>query len=128
MRSFLFYWLPPILLMSIIFFLSSRQSISVDGGFTTNFLIFKSMHIGEYALLTALFFRALFKTTKLKLSQVILWAFIFSFCYAISDELHQTFVPTRTGQVRDLYVDLIGITGTLIFIRLNFDIIKKYLR
>lgn len=42
--------------------------------------------------------------------------------YAISDEIHQLFVPGRAGQVRDVLIDssgsLVGIAIVLIFIKL----------
>lgn len=33
------------------------------------------------------------------------------FLYAASDELHQVFIPSRTGQISDVVVDVIG--GTI---------------
>ncbi len=43
----------------------------------------------------------------------------FSFLYAITDEIHQIFVPGRACQAEDMLVDLAGIiSGTLVFIAL----------
>lgn len=39
-----------------------------------------------------------------------LCAFLFSLIYACSDELHQYFVPGRTATVRDVLIDCIGIS------------------
>lgn len=56
-------------------------------------------------------FRAFRKDFKAVLS------ILFSFLYAVTDELHQLFVPGRAFQLIDLAVDLTGIiVGTAIFI------------
>jgi len=47
--------------------------------------------------------------------------------YGMTDEFHQTFVPTRTGQPRDVLIDLIGITCVMIFLYKRQHHIKKLL-
>ena len=43
-------------------------------------------------------------------------ALSFTFLYALSDEIHQIFVPTRTFQTRDLIVDAFGaLLGLFLF-------------
>ncbi len=84
------------------------QGFEID---TLDFIFKKSAHIFVYAVLYFLFLRAstLVLSPKLKHSN---WVWIVPFCitmvYAISDELHQTFVPGRTGTIRDLGFDMIG--------------------
>ena len=55
------------------------------------------------------------------------WSFLFSFVYAITDEIHQIFVPERAFQVSDILVDstgaLIGVTAS--FVILNFLLYTK---
>jgi VanZ family protein len=36
------------------------------------------------------------------------WTLLFIFMYAISDELHQTFVPSRTASAGDVMIDVFG--------------------
>lgn len=44
-----------------------------------------------------------------------LYSVLFCFAYAITDELHQVFVPGRSGEVRDVLIDTSGAAlGTLI--------------
>ena len=57
------------------------------------------------------------KTKKEK----ILYSIAFGVCFVITDEVHQLFVPGRTGRLLDVGIDTLGIiTGILIFL-----IIKK---
>lgn len=57
------------------------------------------------------------KTKKEK----ILYSLAFGICFVITDEVHQLFVPGRTGRLLDVGIDTLGIiTGILIFL-----IIKK---
>ena len=42
---------------------------------------------------------------------------VFGTFYAITDEIHQTFIPGRSGEIRDVIIDSFGIlTGLLICI------------
>lgn len=121
-------WLPPILLMAIIFFLSSQQNISVSDEMSVNFSFFKTLHIVEYALLTFLFFRALVLTKSLLDSYAVSLSASMSLIYGISDEIHQTFVPSRAGHPRDVLIDSIGILLMALFLYKNRVRIKKLLR
>ena len=114
------YWIPAIAWMAFIFSLSSEQRISVSQTYTVNFIVFKSLHMIEYGFLFFLLFIALYKTTKLSLNTIFLLAIVMAISYGISDEIHQTFTPTRQGSVRDVFIDTIGIL-------LCFQYTKKYL-
>jgi VanZ family protein len=39
--------------------------------------------------------------------------------YALSDELHQTFVPSRTGSIYDSLIDMSGGLTALLFLTLR---------
>ena len=125
---FLLYWLPPISLMTIIFFLSSRQSISVGKSYEVNFVTFKSMHILEYALMFFLLFRAYYRTfTKKNKSILFFLAIITTLIYAAFDEFHQTFVPTRQGQLQDIFIDLLGIVIAFMYTKISYPKLKRFL-
>jgi len=95
--------------MAIIFFLSSRHSVSVSEEYFINFLFFKSLHIIEYAVLYTLVVRAAYRTSDVRQKKsVSLCAYLITVLYAVSDELHQSFVPSRTPQPRDVIIDAIG--------------------
>ncbi len=102
-------WLPAILWMILIFLLSGRRSVSVSHEYVLNFLFFKSLHVIEYAVLFLLNARALGLTdAKTKKTNMRLAA-VMTLVYAISDEIHQTFVPSREGKMRDVIIDAVGI-------------------
>lgn len=52
-------------------------------------------------------------------------AIIFGFLYAVSDEIHQHFVPGRACEIKDVAIDTAGvIVGTLFFAAVLFTINK----
>ena len=104
------YWLPSVLWMGMIFFLSSRASVRVSDTQAIQFLFFKTLHVVEYAILYTLLFRALKNTYPAPLWQNRYNAFLFAVVYGMTDELHQMFVPTREGAFRDVIIDTIGIS------------------
>lgn len=123
----LYYWLPPVTWMLVIFFMSSRPHFGITNSFLYDFIIFKLLHMIEYALLYFLLFRALHKTKGISQKKQFLYAFLIAFVYAVSDEVHQLFVPTREGRFRDIIIDTSGMIFIYLFIRYNIDSIKKYL-
>jgi VanZ family protein len=74
-----------------------------------HFLIRKSAHFTEYAILSVLFFRA--ARGELAGFWRMRWALLglaVSLSVAMLDEWHQSFVPSRTSSVRDVLLDLCG--------------------
>ena len=57
-------------------------------------------------------------------------AFLICVIYAISDEIHQLFVPGRAGQVRDVLIDsagsLLGIILVMAFVKILIKFNKKH--
>ncbi|MEK9143211.1 MAG: VanZ family protein [Patescibacteria group bacterium] len=106
--KFIAVWLPVIAWMAVIFFLSGRSSVQVAEEPLINFLFFKTLHVIEYAVLFVLYFRALKNAVG---------AFLLTLLYAAIDEIHQMFVPTREGRLRDVIIDAIG--ATIAWISIN---------
>lgn len=71
-------------------------------------IVRKLAHICEYALLGALL-RLLLESYGVQHSPR--WAAAAGILYAVTDEVHQTFVPNRTGMVTDVLIDAIGVTA-----------------
>ncbi len=118
LSTWLSAFLPPALWASLIFYLSSQSTLQGFELDTLDFIFKKSAHIFVYAVLYWLFFRAstLVLHPKMQHSRWLwLLPFLATLVYAISDELHQTFVPGRTGTLRDLGFDLIG--ASVVFLR-----------
>lgn len=118
-------YLPTIIWMMFIFYLSSRQTTGIGGNsYWLRFFILKSFHIIEYAILAIFLFYA---TNNYRRSLFL------SLFYALSDEFHQMFVIGRTATIRDTFFDLVGIILGLLIINIilkiswlkNFVIQKK---
>lgn len=100
---------------------SSNLSLMVASWFTKDievqeFLepyIRKIAHFSEYGIGGALFF-SFFATFKIKDEKRILLSSLIGLLYASTDEVHQLFVDGRSGQIKDVYIDTLGvITGAL---------------
>lgn len=103
------YWVPVFVWMGIIFFLSSRHSVSVSEEYFINFLFFKTLHLIEYAVLYTLILRASYQASDDRQKRnVYLRAYLITVLYAVTDEFHQSFVPSRTAKPRDVIIDAIG--------------------
>lgn len=118
-KRVLLHYLPVSLWMILIFYLSSQQRISVSSTYIFNFIIFKFLHVTEYAILYFLWWWAISNKKNAFNQQTFLWAGIAVLAYAISDEIHQTFIPTREGTIRDVMIDGIGIIIMYILINQN---------
>jgi len=100
-------FLPPLIWMGVIFYLSSREKIAVSESYWLSFAFFKTLHLIEYGILFLLWYFALYKKKYgLKL------AIFLSILYGMTDEWHQTFVPTREGRIRDVFIDSLGVILT----------------
>lgn len=129
LAHFIFYWLPTVLFMIVIFYLSSKQRVSISQQDYINFIFFKTLHVIEYSLLYLLIFRSLnsLNIKAFTLKKKLVYAIIVSLLYAISDEIHQTFVPTREGTLRDVFIDILGIAIMYTLIKKYFPLINKYI-
>ena len=130
-RTFLIYWLPVIVWMGVIFSastqaLSARHTSRIIGPILrwfkpdvsdqtisrVQFVVRKGGHLTEYAVLAILVWNALRKPVRTDLRP---WrwkeaavALSFAAAYAITDEIHQRFVPGREAQVSDVLLDTAG--------------------
>ena len=74
-----------------------------------HFIIRKTAHFTEYAVLALLAARAFRASPRLALSaRWWLASFALVACVALSDEYHQSFVPSRTASVYDSLLDMTG--------------------
>jgi VanZ family protein len=107
MKKFIRFWCPVFLWMIVIFLFSSRQKVAITNSYALSFLFFKTLHLIEYIFLYIVLYRALVNTGVKKITA--LWSsFAITTLYAITDEIHQRFVPTREGKLRDVIIDIIG--------------------
>lgn len=102
------FWLPVVLWMTVIFLLSSRQKVALTDSYVVSFLIFKTLHLIEYAFLYTVTYRAVRNTIISTGKTPHIIAFGVTTLFALGDELHQSFVPTREGRLRDAIIDMFG--------------------
>ena len=72
-----------------------------------NHLLRKNAHFFAYLVLGILILNAVRRSGVLGFRGIILTLFI-SVLFAVSDEIHQLFVPGRGGQVKDVLIDSAG--------------------
>src|SRR5688572_21203111 len=98
----LYVWGPAVLMMAVLFAASSASDTSaVPAVFSDTIL-----HLGAYAALGATVFRAFADARFARLTPArAVAAVLFCIFYGVSDEFHQSFVPGRTPDVKDLIVD-----------------------
>ncbi len=145
MRNKYISWLPAILIMLLIFYLSSKPAsvsgesslrlteyimrlyekimgMQVEEGLRADRLlaldhyIRKTAHVIEYAVLALAICYPLY-VRGLKGGKLWLWSVLFTAAYAATDELHQRFVPGRSGELKDVLIDSSGaVLGALAFL------------
>jgi VanZ family protein len=98
-------WLPPLLLMGLIYLFSAQPSLDSGLGWIDT-VGRKLLHFGEYTLLCFLWWRVLRRAMPDR--RAALAALLISSLYAATDELHQSFVHGRNGTPVDWAIDTAG--------------------
>ena len=92
------------------------------------FIVRKSAHFIGYMILGILASGLILQYENINKKYPL--AFLICVIYAISDEIHQLFVPGRSGQVRDVLIDsagsLLGIILVMAFEKLLIKFNKKH--
>jgi VanZ family protein len=127
-RRFIRYWLPVILLVSVMFSFSGdtfsdyhtrgrinrlllwlfpdiKESLLV----WINYFVRKAAHLFSYAVLTAMLFRA-FRAdslTRWRFAWAV-YSIVITIIWALLDEYRQSFVPSRSGSIYDSMIDTVG--------------------
>lgn len=107
-------WLPPLLLMGVIFMFSAQHGPTQELG-TLDVIVRKLVHFSEYALLCFLWWRVVRRFTDARRAALI--ALAIASGYAITDEFHQTFVQDRHGTPVDWLIDTSGAAFAAFLIR-----------
>lgn len=63
--------------------------------------------------------------SKRSRNKIILYSWLFGTLYAVTDEIHQFFVPGRSCEIRDVCIDSLGVLTGIIFVLM---IIKIYIK
>ena len=102
-------WLPALLWMVAIFSVSNQPSTELPNFGLFDLLVKKLGHFLAYAILALLVQRA-WQPGFVSWG----WALGITAVYAISDELHQTFIPGRFGSFADVLIDTSGALTALL--------------
>lgn len=130
-------WLLVLLWMSLIFYLSHQpatKSSELSSGIvevvvqtldtlipfvdlnleSLHIIIRKGAHLTAYFVLGSFVMIAL-KQSGLRHYRLIVLSLVICVLYAISDEIHQLFIPGRSGEIKDVLIDSSGATGGILF-------------
>jgi VanZ family protein len=138
-RLFVTRWIPVIAWMTLIFIASSDPESGPRGSRLLGPILYwlipdlapatferiglvirKLIHFGTYGILASLLWRALAtgKPTSGQGSTRPAWiALTAAAIYAVTDELHQSFVPSRVGSAYDVLIDTAGAATALLLIQ-----------
>lgn len=137
------YFIPAILWMGLIFFFSSQNGTASDsnsyflinllgkiginisssiGLSVANFIVRKTAHVTEYFILFMLLY---FGFKKIYLKNIIIYPAIITILYSISDEFHQLFIEGRSGRIKDVFIDSIGVLIGLLIIGIKNKVKSK---
>jgi VanZ family protein len=100
--------------MALIFFFSHQPDLSSGLG-VWDLIGRKVFHAAEYALLCLLWWRAFAATTTS--GRALAAAAALSLAYAVSDEVHQSFIDGRHGTPVDVAIDSVGIAAASLWLR-----------
>lgn len=85
-------------------------------------IVRKCAHVSEFFILGILVINLV---SKYNVKHIYFISFIVCVLYASSDEFHQLFVPGRSGQVTDIFIDMIGTIFSLLVMYLFNKFRKK---
>jgi VanZ family protein len=99
-------WLPVVFWAALIFTISSVPSLDSGLG-VWDTVLRKIAHVGEYAVLGALLYRAVRREPA---------AIVLGSLYAVTDEVHQSFVAGRHGSPVDWLIDTVGVVAGVLLL------------
>lgn len=91
----------------------------------TERIIRKIAHFSIYTVV-GLLLMGLLSTYKIKENWRMILSILLGMIYAVSDEIHQSFIPGRTPQITDVYIDTLGVVLGALLILLFIKIYDKY--
>ena len=86
------------------------------------FIIRKCAHMCIYVILSVL---VTIELLMYSIKKQYILSCIISVCYAISDEIHQYFVPGRSCEVRDVLIDTFGVIIGMLIVKFGRKLADK---
>lgn len=101
------FWLPAIVVMAVIFVLSSQSGLRVSEDPDVDRPFRVTGHLLAFATLAVCLLVAFSRGRRPRARDAVM-AYGLTLLFALSDEWHQTFVPGRSGRLDDVVTDAIG--------------------
>lgn len=101
--------LPLLAWMGAIYCFSAQPSLPSAPDPWWDLLPKKGAHMAAYAILTVLWWRVLARRLSVRRPLGLALALLLSLLYAVSDEVHQSYVLGRNGSVWDVGIDACGV-------------------
>lgn len=76
-------------------------------------------HLAEYAVLAYLYYRTIARSDRGFQTHAALAAILLAVTYGVSDEWHQSWVPTRQADIWDVATDMVGALAMMGSMRLR---------
>lgn len=115
MRRLLSLWTPVVAYLAFIYLVSAQESVPGAAMFSD-----KLLHVVGYAPLALFAMRAFHGGIQAPRTGPTVAAGALVAAWAISDEIHQSFVPGRSSEVLDVVADIAGFALTVLALRLFF--------
>ena len=125
-KHFIKFWLPVILYMIFIFYMSSlefprKPNVHIaSSSFKVSDIV---LHVLEYGLFSIVLFRAFHNSSARFKEKSLYLTLIVAFLYGLFDEVHQMFVQTRFFEIKDLLSNTVG-SFMILFTR-NVKILRR---
>lgn len=110
--KFVLVWGPVIAWAGLIYYFSSIPNLRAVSDPKWDELVRSFSHFLMFLVLCLLFFRSV---NHQKPTKQYLLPWVLTCLYSVFDEIHQSFVPTRTFQIQDLLIDFSG-AGLAVFL------------
>jgi VanZ family protein len=101
-------WLPALLWAALIYVASDQSRLPQAPNHLLDVLLKKSGHFAAYALLAMLVLQALGGPSGGRTRRRFVLTWLLAVLYAITDEIHQSYVPGRTAAALDVVIDGAG--------------------
>jgi VanZ family protein len=109
MKAFALRWGPAAGVMAVIFVLSAQPGLRVSNDPGVDLPFRHAAHVVVYAVLTLCLVRGVcWEREERPRPRDLLLAIALATLYGVTDEVHQAFVPDRTGHAVDVGWDLVG--------------------
>jgi len=115
------HWLGVVAWAGLIFYISGIPRLSTGLGIW-DLILRKFAHVFEFFVLTLLFLRAgngSWPSMSVKAKAIL--GGLFAVLYAVSDEIHQSFVPGRGPSAIDVLIDTVGVILCILIYQFKWD-------